>query len=585
MPSESGFDEVSVAVTVRCQQAPSVNFIRAPWLPSASRAGAVPSETVPSGHRPLWVLGLVGKAGLLTRLDALFGGATAANWIFFVTLAIGFIHGWMKFKNTGALTTFAFDAPLTLALGLALLKQGSTSPWFPAGDQISNRLKALAGLAILYAIIPLGVPLLAALASFRAWVVVPLVYLLGYHITRSIRQVETVLMFILVLAVGVAVYGIRQSPEEIRQMMNSSPEMAMRLGGAFFASESGSGVRRFSTFVSPAAFGGTMASCGIFAFAFLTQPGLKLWRRLLFLGVLALCAYGIKLSGARTAIAMLGTGILLTAWARGKLIAYAVVPGAALAIVGSMGVLLDPIMAERFASLLNPAEVWGRIYIVLAPSLDIFLGFPLGGGLGRSGHGVPWIFRTILPYWEMRGTDGDFGRIIADFGIAGLVCFGALFYTSTAACLRWMHRFRGSPLHTVAICAGANFILAVLTVVTGSPFLGIPGGAVSWFMVGALSRLVALHASIQAQAPGDTAWNDPRLVPFGAAVTAESHAVVSTVAGQLPSAPDATPPPSKRRFLYAAADGLEPQSPPASARPRNLRASSQTRRLYGNKPE
>lgn len=578
-------NEVSVAVTELRQQAPAVNFIRGPRLQSASGAGSGPVGELPAWHRPLWALGLVGKAGMLARLNALFGGATVANWVFLVTLVIGFIHGWMKFKNTGVLTTFAFDAPLTLALGLALLKQGSTSPWFPAGDEIANRLKLLAGLAIAYAVIPLGVPLLAALASFRAWVVVPLVYLLGYHVTRSLRQVEAVLMFILVLAVGVAFYGIRQTPEEIRQMMNSSPDMAMRLGGAFFASESGSGVRRFSTFVSPAAFGGTMASCGIFAFAFLTQPGLKLWRRLPFLGVLLLCAYGIKLSGARTSIAMLGAGVVLTAWARGKLIAYAVAPGVALAVVGSMGVLLDPVMAERFSSLLDPAQVWGRMYIVLAPSLDIFLNFPLGGGLGRSGHGVPWIFRTILPYWEMRGTDGDFGRIIADFGIAGLVCFGGLYYASTAACLRWMRHFRDSPMHTVAICAGANFILAVLTVVTGSPFLGIPGGAVAWFMLGAISRLVALHASIQAQVPGAEVWNDPRLIPFGAAMTTESVSTGS-LAGNLPyPVTDSKSAPSKRRFLYAAAEGADSPSPTASTRPHNHASSARTRRLYGSKPE
>lgn len=561
-----------------------MNLIRAPRLLTASGAGSGQAEACLSGHRPLWIFALVGKAGWFARLNALFGGAALANWVFLATLVIGFIHGWMKFKNTGALTTFAFDLPLTLALGLALIKQGTTSPWFPAGDEIAGRLKALAILAIAYALIPLGVPLLAALASFRAWVVVPLVYLLGYHVTRSVRQVEAVLLFILVLGVGVAFYGIRQTPEEIRQMMTSSPDMAMRLGGAFFASESGSGVRRFSTFVSPAAFGGTMASCGIFAFAFLTQPGLKLWRRMLFCGVLALCAYGIKLSGARTAIAMLGAGVVLTAWARGKLIAYAIVPGGALAIVGSMGVLLDPVMAERFSSLLNPAEVWGRIHIVIAPSADIFLGYPLGGGLGRSGHGVPWIFRNILPYWDMRGTDGDLGRIIADFGIPGLICFGALFYSATAACLRWMRNFRDSPLHTVVVCAGANFILAVLTVVTGSPFLGIPGGAVSWFMLGAISRLATLHGTLQSQAPGEAVWSDPRLVPFGATVMAESVSTVPSAGSQTFPIADSPALPAKRRFLYAAAEGADSPPPSASGRLRS-HPSAKARRLYGSKPD
>ncbi len=558
-------------------------------MKSVPALAATPIPAAPAGEvgrtsvfRPPWVFALVGKAGWGARLNALFGESTGANWIFLATLVIGFIHGWMKFKNTGLVTTFAFDVPLTLALGLALLKQGSSAPWFPVGDAVSDRLKALALLSLAYGILPLGVPWLAGLASFRAWVVVPLVYLLGYHVTRSVRQVELVLLLILALSAGAAVYGIRQSPEEIRQMMLSSPEMQMRLGGAFFASESGEGVRRFSTFVSPAAFGGTMAASGIFAFAYLTQPGMKVWRRILFGVVLVLCAYGIKLSGARTAIAMLGTGLGLTAWARGKLVAYAIVPGVAIAIISSMGILLDPVMAERFASLLDPAQVWGRVYIVLWPSASIFVDYPLGGGLGRSGHGVPWVFRNVLPYWEVRGTDGDFGRIIADFGIAGLICFGALFYSASSLCIRWMKGFRGTGIHTLAICAGANFILAVLTVVTGSPFLGIPGGAVSWFLLGAMSKLATTHDRLLAQVPATEVWRDPRLIPFGSGEIAPVEPFGPAGTMNLPPPVVMTEGRPAKRFLYAKESGQAAMSGAADSRRTVRRGASQGRRLYGD---
>jgi hypothetical protein len=531
------------------------------------------------GFYPPWVFALTAKVGLGARLNALFGHSTGANWIFMATLVIGFIHGWLKYWKTGVVTTFAFDVPLTAALALALLKQGSTGPWFPQQDIISDRLKVVCGIAIAYAIIPLGVPLLAALASFRAWVVVPLIYLLGYHTIRSIRQLQIVFALILVMSVGVAVYGVRQTPEEIRQMMAASPEMAMRLGGSFFGSESGDGVRKFSTFVSAAAFGGTMATGGIFAFGFLTEPGLKIWKRLLYAAVLGLCAYGIQLSGARTAIAMLATGMVLTAWGRGKLFSHALVPGVALAIIVSMGALLDPIMAERFSDLLDPAQIWGRIWIVVSPSASIFLDYPLGGGLGRSGHGVPWIFRNILPYWEIRGTDGDLGRIVADFGIVGVIAFWALLYTATKNAGQWMTRFRNTALHTMVLCAGANFTVAVLTVVTGSPFLGIPTGAISWFMLGAVSRLVKLHDDLQKQAP-QAVWADPRLVPFGAVAPAVALGPEVGAEGQL--APVVVSPP-RRRFLYAKASESGP-APVAVGRTQPLK-KARVRRLFGNQPD
>lgn len=501
-----------------------------------------------------------------------------ANWLFMIALVVGFFHGWLKYRYRGTLTTFAFDMPLTLALGLALLKQGSLAPWFPRDDEVTARLKVLCVVAVGYALLPLGVPLLAALASFRGWVVIPLIFLLGYHVTRSIRQIETILLLILALCAVTAVYGARQSPEEIRQMLANDPELMARLSGVFFSTEGGSGVRAFSTFVAPAAFGSTLSMGGTFAFAFLTQPGIKPWKRAAFAAVFGLCAYGVQLSGARTALAMLGAGALLTAWSRQKLMSQAIAPGLAILVVGSMGLLVNPMMAERFATLLDPAQILGRLWIVVSPSTDLLLNYPLGGGLGRSGHGVPWIFRTILPFWEMRTTDGDLGRIIADFGIPGLIVFGALFYTGAAKSFRWMVKFRGTPLQTMSICSGAIFSLAVFNVVTGSPFLGVPGGSIIWFMLGAMSRLAKLHGELQAQAPG-AVWSDPRLVPFGAtAPSVEPDPLATTDGMPLPAAPR-----PHRRFLYATASQSGPL-PAAVARPRP-QGSTRVRRLFGNQPD
>jgi hypothetical protein len=512
---------------------------------------------------------LVGKVPLSARLNALFGESMAANWLFLMAIAIGFFHGWIKYKYTGLVSTFAFDLPLTLALAVALTGAAKDA-WFPAANPIATQLKVLCGVAVAYALIPLGVPLLAALAAFRAWVVIPLVFLLGYHVTRSVRQIEILLFLVMVLCAITVYFGARQTPEEIRAMMAANPDLARRLSGTFFANADGSGgLRAFSTFVSAGAFGGTLSTGGIIAFAYVTQPKVKPVLRLLYAAVLGLCLYGINLSGARTAIAMLLMGIIASAWSRQRIVAYVVIPGAALSVLG-LGALMDTARLERFSAILNPMEWWGRLAIVIGPGISSLTDLPLGGGLGRSGHGVPYVFGSILPPWDVRMVDGDLGRIAVDFGLPGLCFFAALFFAGIRESVRWMVRFRNTSLQILSICSGAVFVIAVINVGTGSPFLGVPGGALTWFLLGSMSRLATVQGNILKANP-EGVWTDPRLIPF---FSAPPVTTLTPPTGPLELPVLEAPP--RRRLLYSKA-GSEP-----TPRERPSR-SGKTRRLYGDK--
>jgi hypothetical protein len=542
--------------------------VRQPRVSQSGSSESPQPRTAP--HVPLWVGALVGNAPLSARLNALFGGATAANWLFLTAIAIGFFHGWIKYKYTGLVSTFAFDLPLTMALALALTGAAKDS-WFPRDNPVATQLKVLCGVAVAYALIPLGVPLLAALAAFRAWVVIPLVFLLGYHVIRSVRQIEILLFLVMALCAITVYFGARQTPEEIRAMMAANPDLARRLSGTFFANaDGGGGLRAFSTFVSAGAFGGTLSTGGILAFAYLTQPKVKPMLRLLYAVVLGLCLYGINLSGARTAIAMLMMGIIATAWSRERLVSFVAIPGAVLSVLG-LGALMDSARLERFSTILNPAEWWGRLSIVILPGIASLSDLPLGGGLGRSGHGVPYIFGSILPPWDVRLVDGDLGRIAVDFGIPGLVFFGALFFVGIRESVRWMLRFRNTSLQILSICSGAVFVIAVVNVGTGSPFLGVPGGALTWFFLGAMSRLANLHSLLVKVNPANV-WSDPRLIPFFASVPVPAQAPTD-----LPEVAAVETPP-RRRMLYSMASS-EPGLP---ARPSHM---GKTRRLFGRKAD
>lgn len=516
---------------------------------------------------PREAIGLVGQFTLIERLRALWGANPAANFLFVTAIVIGFFHGWLKLHYRNVFMTFAFDAPLTLALALALFRLGGVTPWFPK-NQVAGALKMMCGVSFLYAVIPFGVPLLASLAAFRAWVIIPLIFLLGYHATRSIRQLELVLLLVIGLCVVTVVYGLRQSPEEIRAMIEANPEIAMRLQGTFFGSSTGEAhLRTFSTFVSAGAFGATMAFGGLFTFAFATQPGRKAWVRLVLFAVLGLCAWGINLSGARTAIAILGMGILVISWSRRRLLLFVALPALAAAFAGGVGVVVDPARLERFAALMDPVTVWGRFYIVIAPGIEFLIDHPLGGGLGRSGHGVPFILGRFVSPWEVRSTDGDFGRIMADYGLAGLVGFGILFGAGVVAAVRWMKKFRDTPLQTLSLCAGNMFIIAVINVGTGSPFLAIPTGALVWFLMGSMSRLADIHAELLRRSP-ETVWADPRMVPWGQ----EPRLPEGISTRPMPVDAAAESRPKKHRFLYHRETPAEDtaEKPAPQGRPRGL---------------
>jgi hypothetical protein len=223
------------------------------------------------------------------RLLLLFAGLLHDHWfgnlMFIAAVVIGFIHGWLKMRFRSAITTFAFDIPLTIALGSVVLAASSKGKVFP-DTRMSGVLKLLLGVCTIYAILPFPPPFLIALAAFRGWCFIPLVFLLGYHLSNSVRQVEFYIWLMIICGTLSAVYGdFFQSEADIRRMMEDDPEMTFRLQNSFYA-ENGKGIfRRFGTYVSAAQFGGTSAYCLLFAFSRLSVKTCPLVERL----ILAAC--------------------------------------------------------------------------------------------------------------------------------------------------------------------------------------------------------------------------------------------------------------------------------------------------------
>jgi hypothetical protein len=455
--------------------------------------------------------GLLGR--IISTIYGLLQGNVIANLLFGIALVIGFLHGWLKLTYPYAWMTFAYDIPMVIAMVIVMLRLPKNVPWFPE-SQIGTAIKLLVGCCILYVLLPLGVPWILRLASLRGWCLPPLMMLLGYHVIRSVRQMEIFVWLVILLGVGTSIYGIWfQSEEQIRAMMLLDPSLETKLIGNFYTTSQGTGFRRFSTFVSAAVFGTTMAICTVFAVTRLLLPGVSLIERAILLPSAGLCSYAVISSGSRTSLVLLALGIaVVTVFRKGMfriVIIPAVLVGVALVAIRAT----DGVAGERFLSLLDYDTVAGRIRIVVAPAIDFMLNYPFGGGVGRSGHGVPGIFLASARGFESRTTDGDLGRIVADMGILGLAVYVTMLYSGASDSIRWMWKLRESNLSAIAAPAGALFLLGLAQVTTGSPYLGIPSGTLLWLLFGGLRRMVEEYDRLAAT-EGESVEDLPQFVSF-----------------------------------------------------------------------
>lgn len=454
-----------------------------------------------------------GWAGILRQVVGALSLNLFANLLFFIALVIGFLHGWLKMRFPHPLMTFAYDIPMSLALVFVLMKLKRRESFFP-DSKVSLAIQLLLCLSIVYALLPFDVPWLLRLSSLRGWCFAPLMMLLGYHLFRSVRQVEVFVWIMILLGTGTAIYGVFiQSEAEVRSMMAADADLSSRLTGTFYANSQGTAFRHFSTYVTAAVFGTVMAICSTFAVSRLLVPGGSWLERAILLACGGLCSYALVLTGSRTSMALLALGMALSAWfSRGaarKLVLpvlVAIPVAVALTLVGGAAM-------ERFGDLLRLQTLWGRLFIVLYPLVSMIPEHPLGGGLGRSGHGVPFAFSSLFRDFEFRSTDGDIGRVMADFGLPGLVVYVVLMYSAASDALRWMWRLRDSNLSVIAAPAGSMLLLALAQVFTGSPFLGIPAGMLVWIMFGGLRRMVEEYER-KAAAEGDAVEDLPEFVSF-----------------------------------------------------------------------
>ncbi|HEY1174192.1 MAG TPA: hypothetical protein VGH19_22695 [Verrucomicrobiae bacterium] len=431
------------------------------------------------------------SVSLKERLLGLLQSDPVVNGVVALAITVGFFHGWLKIRFPGPATTFFFDALLCVALVLTYFKQGRNESFMPEGP-VGNALKMFYLVCFIYLLLPMGVPAIIGLAAMRGWCFATLMFCLGYKLTKSVRQVKSYFYVLIILGLVTAVYGLQQTPQEVDHEMEENPLFAERYQFTYYHTSKGRQLRIFSTFVSSGAFAGTMAYVAIFALAMATDKKTGKTERILLFLVTAPIAYAMLKSGARSALISFAIGFAVIAWYRRNLMNLVVLPLAVVLVLKLVALHTGGSATERFQSLLKFEEVYYRI------SIPTSVGWRhmsddnwFGGGIGRSGHSVPMFLAQKVKFRDYWPADGDLGRLMIEMGVIGLIAFGTVMYRSLRLVYNSLETLRDTEVSTVSLASGGCVVMAIITIPSGSPFLGIPMGALVWFFVGTLQKLTA----------------------------------------------------------------------------------------------
>lgn len=424
------------------------------------------------------------------KLQALLQSDPFINAVVALAITVGFIHGWLKIRFPYAVTTFAFDALLGLALALVYFQHKKKGDFLPSGP-VGNAMKVFYSVCAVYLILPMGVPLIIGLAAARGWCFATLMFALGYNLTKSVNQVKGYFYVLIFIGLGTAFYGLQQTPQEVEEEMRENEMFAERYKFTYYANEKGvRQLRIFSTFVSSGAFGGTMAYVSIFALALATDSRTNKKERILLFLVTFPLAYAMLKSGARSSLVTFGVGFALLAWYRRNFTNLIVLPVAVALIIKLVAINTGGSAGERFSSLLKVQEVLSRIIIPTQAGWDYMSdGNWFGGGIGRSSHSVPLFLSQRVQFRGYVLADGDLGRLMIEMGFIGMLAFGYLMFCCLRMVYASLEKLRNTEVFSIALASGACVVMAAISIPSGSPFLGIPMGALTWFFVGTMQKL------------------------------------------------------------------------------------------------
>jgi hypothetical protein len=448
----------------------------------------------------------VGSPSLVEGI-AVIGFLCASAWMFFseryaltlavLTLYLGLVDGYLKLKTGSEYATLARDV-LLYAICLGLLARAVVR-------REEMRLPPYAGLLLVYlllVVVQLANPdsggLMRGVASLRPHIEFLPLFVLGYLVVRTKRELRGLLVLLVVIgaANGIVTYvQFGLTPDELADW---GPGYAERLEGTgdvsartFRDDEGAERVRPFGL-GADSGQGGLVALLALPAAFALISLARDRWRWIaLPLGFAV--ALGIVTSQGRTV--MIGAVVTVAAYASLTVVARRLVPTLAgiallaIAVVGATSLSTDSAGSSAFdrveqiapSRILESASEQRGSSIVLAPTYAVE--YPFGAGLGTVGPAAAFA-RS-----EKRSLDGEteFNFLILELGVIGACAFLGLLAALIARTFRRLRTIGDSDVRA-SLAALAAPLTGMVVMFFGSVVTGVsPGSPYFWAVAGVLA--------------------------------------------------------------------------------------------------
>jgi hypothetical protein len=431
----------------------------------------------------------------------------ASAWMFFseryaltlavLTLYLGLVDGYLKLKTGSEHATLARDV-LLYAICLGLLARAVVR-------RQEMRLPPYAGVLLVYlllVVVQLANPnsggLMRGVASLRPHIEFLPLFILGYLVVRTKRELRAVLVLLVVIGAANGIVSYLQFGLTPDELAGWGPGYAERIEGTgdvsartFVDDEGSERVRPFGL-AADSGQGGLVALLALPAAIALISLARDRWRWIaLPLGFAV--ALGIVTSQGRTvmiaAVVTVAAYAILTVVVRRLVPTLAGIALLAIAVVGATSLSADSAGSAAFdrveeiapSRLLDSASEQRGSSIVLAPTYAVH--YPFGAGLGTVGPAA------AFARGEKRGLDGEteFNFLVVELGVIGACVLLGLF---AALILRTFRRLRkiGDPDVRASLAALAAPLTGMVVMFFSSAITPIsPASPYFWAIAGVLA--------------------------------------------------------------------------------------------------
>jgi hypothetical protein len=329
--------------------------------------------------------------------------------------------------------------------------------------------------------------ILVGLIGLRVSLLFALLMPVGYWFFDSRDRGMRFFIFLTLISIPVAAFGIFQYFVGPGWLTSLSPGFSRAV---FYASGGGSGggyyFRTISTFVQTGGFSNYLCFMMLIAVAQFNMPTLSK-QRWWIIAAFGLQFLALLTTGGRTALVLFFVGIALLMTMQGRMArVLPIVAVLAVLFIGSV-IVMGPVVAERFATVLN-------LEVVQARNLPLAYGWlyeamnadPAGMGAGyatvASRHaGVTPLNNSVV--------ENTFARIRFETGLPGLALYVVFILALVRECILVPQQTPDRELSwLVSACAAFLMVNIFLSLPWGTPFDASPSNVYLWFFLGFMAR-------------------------------------------------------------------------------------------------